>query len=390
MSTKPNRSNHIFVYILLSLLLFVLVPACRSSSEPDSIFQLSAEDFRRTVNGKETNLFSLKNGAVQMNVTNYGARIVSLRVPDRQGECADVVLGFGSIDEYLAASEPFHGATIGRVANRMADGKFTLDSVEYSLPVNNVTNQLHGGEGGFHNQVWEVNVANDTSITMSYRSADGEMGYPGNLEVAVTYRLSPANELLISYEATTDRRTPVMLTNHAFFNLGGEGSGSINDHLLEINAERFIVVDSTLIPTGEVASVDGTVLDFRQPKRVGQDLPKQPEDRHLSNGGGYDHNWVLKKDNPGEMGFAGSVLEPESGRKLTVYTEEPVLLFYGGNFLDGTDTGKVGEPFRYREAFCLETQHYPDSPNHDHFPSIILAPGERYQTSSVYAFSVEQ
>jgi aldose 1-epimerase len=368
--------------------LFLLAQGCHSSSEEKEESALKAEDFQQTVNGKETNLFSLKNGDIEMSVTNFGARIVSLRIPDRQGEYADVVLGFESIDDYLNANEPFHGATIGRVANRIADGKFTLDGTEYTLPINNETNQLHGGEGGFHNVVWEVKVANDTSIVMSYLSEDEEMGYPGNLNVEVTYRLSPANELLISYEAVTDKRTPVMLTNHAFFNLGGEGSGTINDHVLEINADRFIVVDSTLIPTGEIAEVNGTVLDFRKPKRVGEDLPKQSENQHLRNGGGYDHNWILDKDYPGKMSFAGSILEPESGRKLTVYTEEPVLLFYGGNFLDGSDTGKAGKPFKYREAFCLETQHYPDSPNHDHFPSIILAPGEVYQTSSIYAFSI--
>lgn len=371
------------------LCLFLLALGCHSSSEEKEESALKAEDFQQTVNGKETNLFSLMNGNTEMSVTNFGARIVSLRIPDRQGVYADVVLGFESIDNYLNANEPFHGATIGRVANRIADGKFTLDGTVYTLPINNETNQLHGGEGGFHNVVWEVKAANDTSIVMSYLSEDGEMGYPGNLNVEVTYRLSPANELLISYEAVTDQRTPVMLTNHAFFNLGGESSGSINDHVLEINADRFIVVDSTLIPTGEIAQVEGTVLDFRKPKRVGEDLPKQVENQHLRNGGGYDHNWVLNKDYPGKMSFAGSILEPESGRKMTVYTEEPVLLFYGGNFLDGSDTGKSGKPYQYREAFCLETQHYPDSPNHDHFPSIILAPGEVYQTSSIYAFSVE-
>lgn len=371
------------------LCLFLLALGCHSTSEEKTESALKAEDFQQTVNGKATNLFSLKNGNTEMSVTNFGARIVSLRIPDRQGEYADVVLGFESIDDYLNANEPFHGATIGRVANRIADGKFTLDGTEYNLPINNTTNHLHGGEGGFHNVVWEVTAANDTSIVMSYWSEDGEMGYPGNLDVEVTYRLNPANELLIAYEAVTDKRTPVMLTNHAFFNLGGEGSGTINDHVLEINAEHFIVVDSTLIPTGEIAQVEGTVLDFRKPKRVGEDLPKQTESQHLRNGGGYDHNWILDKEYSGKMSFAGSILEPESGRKLTVYTEEPVLLFYGGNFLDGSDTGKSGKPYQYREAFCLETQHYPDSPNHDHFPSIVLAAGEVYQTSSIYAFNVE-
>ncbi|MGB7392846.1 MAG: aldose epimerase family protein, partial [Pricia sp.] len=273
---------------------------------------------------------------------------------------------------------------------RIADGKFTLDSTEYQLPINNVTNHLHGGEGGFHNVVWDVEAVNDTSIVMSYLSEDGEMSYPGNLNVEVSYKMSPANELLISYRATTDKRTPVMLTNHAFFNLGGEASGTINDHVLEINADRFIVVDSTLIPTGEIAQVEGTVLDFRKPKRIGDDLSKQKVNQHLKNGKGYDHNWPLNKEKPGKMSFAGSIEDPDSGRKLTVYTQEPVLLFYGGNFLDGSDLGKLGKPFEYREAFCLETQHFPDTPNHDNFPSIILEKGDEYSTSSTYQFSTVQ
>lgn len=368
----------------------LLAQACNTSTDKQPVPKVKADQFEHTINGKETGLYVLNNGDLQMAVTNFGGRIVSLQVPDRKGKYADVVLGFKSIEDYMKANEPFHGAIIGRVANRIADGKFTLDSTDYNVPINNITNHLHGGEGGFHNVVWDVEAVNDTSIVLSYLSEDGEMGYPGNLNVEVSYQLSQANELLISYQATTDKRTPVMLTNHAFFNLGGESSGTINDHILTIDADRFIVVDSTLIPTGEVARVKGTVLDFRNPKSIGKDLSKEKRNQHLKNGKGYDHNWPLNKEKQGEMSLAGSILEPESGRKLTVYTQEPVLLFYGGNFLDGTDVGKLGKPFKYREAFCLETQHYPDTPNHDNFPSIILEPGEEYRTSSVYRFSTVQ
>ena len=318
----------------------------------------------------------MQNGDVRMAVTNFGGRIVSLCFPDKRGDYADVVLGFKSINDYLNADEHFHGAIIGRVAKRIADGKFKMDGSEFILPINNKTNHLHGGEKGFHNQVWTVKSVNDTSIVMSYFSKDGEMGYPGNSDVEVSYILSSKNELLIAYKATTDRKTPVMLTNHAFWNLAGEGSGSINDHILEINADSCIKIDSTLIPTGEIQSVEGTVFDFRTPKTVGRDLVIQKENEQLKNGFGYDYNWIINKKINGEMRFPGSILDPESGRKMEVYTEEPVLLFYGGNLLNGKDIGKYGKPFKYREAFCLETQHYPDSPNHENFPSIYLSRGK--------------
>ena len=245
------KINFIIILIVLSL------NSCNTGNKgiiPYSI--LKPENFRSTINDKPTDLYFLKNGEVRMAVTNFGSRIVSLCIPDQRGNYADVVLGFKSIDEYLNAHEHFYGATIGRVANRIADGKFKIDGVAYDLPINNKTNQLHGGEKGFHNQIWDVKSVNDTSIVLSYFSKDGEMGYPGNLDVEVSYKLSPKNELIIAYKATTDKKTPVMLTNHAFWNLGGEGSGTINNHILHINADSCIRIDSTLIPTGEIASVD--------------------------------------------------------------------------------------------------------------------------------------
>lgn len=377
-------------FIFIIILNVILLNSCKTGDKEVIPFSLlKKENFKSTINEKSTDLYFMENGDVRMAITNYGGRIVSLCIPDQQGDYEDVVLGFKSIDDYLNANEAYHGAIIGRVANRIADGKFTLDSMEYVLPVNNKTNQLHGGEKGFHNQIWDVEAVNDTSIVFSYISLDGEMGYPGNLDVEVSYKLSSKNDLIITYKATTDKKTPVMLTNHAFWNLAGEGNGTINDHILQINADSCIRINSTLIPTGEIASVEGTVFDFRKPKTVGQDLPQQKDNDQLQNGLGYDYNWPINKKKNEEMTYAGSVIDPVSGRKMEVYTKEPVLLFYGGNFLDGSDIGKSGKPFKFREAFCLETQHYPDSPNHDNFPSIILHPDEVYHTSTIYRFSTE-
>lgn len=379
--TKLVWSIIIFTFFLFS---------CKSEKKeiiPYSL--LKTGDFRKIIEGKQTNLNFLENGHVRMAVTNFGARIVSLCIPDRNGEYADVVIGFNNIDDYLNAGEPFHGAIIGRVANRIANGRFKMDEKEYFLPINNNTNHLHGGSKGFHNQVWDVESVNDTSIILLYFSKDGEMGYPGNLNVEVTYILHSDNSLEIKYKAKTDKKTPVMLTNHAFWNLSGEASGTINDHILTINADSCIRIDSTLIPTGEIVSVEETVFDFRKPKAVGKDLLMQNNNDQLKNGFGYDYNWPLIKEKADVMSFAGSVMDPASGRKIDVFTQEPVLLFYGGNFLDGSDVGKYGKPIKYREAFCLETQHYPDSPNHNNFPSIYLNPGEVYSTKTIYKFSVE-
>jgi aldose 1-epimerase len=350
---------------------------------------LKAEDFQTTLEGKETNLYFLQNGDIAAAITNYGGRIVSLCVPDRNGEKGDVVLGFSSISEYLDAKEAFHGALIGRVGNRIAGGKFQLEDTEYTLPLNNGPNHLHGGPGGFHNVVWDVKAATDTSLVLTYLSEDGEMGYPGNLQVEVHYVLTAENEVAISYQATTDKATPVNLTNHAFFNLAGEANGTINNHILKVNADYYTPVDSTLIPLGQNAPVEGTPFDFRQGKPIGQDLPMQEENAQLQHGLGFDHNFALNKPEPGKMSLAATVVEPESGRKMEIFTEEPGLQFYGGNFMDGSDTGKFGKTFNFRESFALETQHFPDAPNQTEFPSIILQPGETYATSSVYKFSVE-
>jgi aldose 1-epimerase len=350
---------------------------------------LNTKDFQTTLNGKETNLYFLKNGNISAAITNYGGRIVSLCVPCRKGELGDVVLGFSSIDDYLNATEVFHGALIGRVGNRIARGRFELDGEEYTLPLNNGPNHLHGGPGGFHNVVWDVKEATDTSLVLTYLSNDGEMGYPGNLLVEVQYKLTSLDELVISYQATTDKATPVNLTNHAFFNLAGEASGTINDHLLTINADYYTLVDSTLIPLGQNETVEETPFDFRKAKSIGQDLYMQEENEQLLRGLGYDHNFVLNKPEYGVMSWAVTIVDPKSGRKMEIYTQEPGLQFYGGNFMDGSDTGKFEKIFAFRESFALEPQHFPDSPNQPDYPSIVLQPGDVYSTSSVYRFSTD-
>ncbi len=373
--------NRLSIISLLFLFVF-----CTYNSKEE--FVLNASDFQKTIDGKVTSLYLLKNDKIKVYITNYGGRIVSLLTPDRNGQMGDVVLGFKSIDDYLSANGTYHGALIGRVGNRIAKGKFTLDSKTYSLPINNNENHLHGGPEGFHNQVWEVKSFDQSSISMSYFSKDGEMGYPGNLDVQVKYSLNNENELLISYKATTDKSTPVNLTNHAFFNLAGEASGTINDHLLRLNADYFTPVDETLIPLGENRSVEGTPFDFRIPKTIGRDLNQQNTDTQMSYGGGYDHNFVLNKENDREMSLAGYVIDPKTGRRMDIFTEEPGIQFYGGNFMNGSDIGKYGKKFLYRESFALETQHFPDSPNQPSFPNIILLPGDIYQTKSIYKFSV--
>lgn len=378
------------IFILLAAALIQVACSPKPAETGKTCGNLNAEDFQTTVKGKETNLYFLQNGAISAAITNYGGRIVSLCVPGNDGEMADVVLGFSSIDGYLNATEVFHGAIIGRVGNRIAKGEFTLNDETYTLPINNDPNHLHGGPEGFHNVVWDVKSVTDNSIVLTYLSKDGEMGYPGNLNVEVTYTLTTNNEVAIDYQATTDKATPVNLTNHAFFNLAGEANGTINNHLLAINADYYTPVDSTLIPLGENAPVEGTPFDFRTAKPIGMDLPMQAENIQLQNGLGYDHNFALNKTAAGTMTLAATVVEPESGRKMEVLTEEPALQFYGGNFMDGSDTGKYGKTFDFRESFALETQHFPDSPNQENFPSIILNPGDVYQTSSIYRFSTVQ
>jgi len=326
-----------------------------------------------------------KNGMI-VKITNYGATITSIQVPDRDGNFADVALGYNSVEEYInAIDRPYFGAVVGRYGNRIAEGKFTLDGKKYTLATNNGDNHLHGGNMGFDKVVWRAKLI-DNSLELSYLAKDGEEGYPGNFQITMTYTLTDDNEIVMNYKATTDKSTPVNLTNHTYFNLAGEGSGTINNHLLQINASHFTPVDEGLITTGELRKVEGTPFNFLTPKAIGQDLDSENE--QLTFGKGYDHNWVLDREGSG-METAAVLYEPNSGRVLEVITEEPAIQFYGGNFLDGRLTGKSGKIYSHRNGMCLETQHSPDSPNKPDWPSCILHPGEEYNTTTIYKFSTK-
>ena len=329
-------------------------------------------------------IYTLSNrNRVEARITNYGGIIMSLRVPDRNGNLADVVLGFDSLAEYLANPSPHFGALIGRYANRIAQGCFQLDGIEYRLDRNDGQDTLHGGASGFDKKVWTPRELPDGGLELQYRSEDGESGFPGNLIVTATYHLTEGNELRIDYGATTDKNTVINLTNHSYFNLKGAGSGDILAHLVTLHADRFTPIDSVLIPTGELRPVAGTPFDFRNPTAIGLRIGQKDEQLRLGNG--FDHNWVLSGRGNG-LALAARVEEPESGRILEVHTTEPGVQFYTANFLDGTIRGKGDKVYARRSALCLETQHFPDSPNHKDFPSTTLKPGDRFQSTTVYRF----
>ncbi|MEX0321314.1 MAG: aldose epimerase family protein [Puniceicoccaceae bacterium] len=328
-----------------------------------------------------------KNGMI-VRITNYGATVTAIIVPDKNGEFADVALGYNTVEGYInAIDRPYFGSIVGRYGNRIAKGKFTLDGEEYELATNNGENHLHGGKMGFDKVVWDAKACGCCNkVILSYLARDGEEGYPGNLDIEVVYTLTDDNEIKIEYKATTDKATPVNLTNHTYFNLAGEGSGTINNHVLMINASNTTPVDEGLIPIGELAPVKGTPFDFRKPKKIGKDLDKK--DQQLKFGLGYDHNWVLDKK-AGEMSLAATLYEPTSGRFMEVFTMEPAIQFYGGNFLDGRLKGKSDRAYNFRDGMCLETQHSPDSPNNPQWPSTILRPGDTYETTTIYKFSTK-
>ncbi|CCH55561.1 aldose 1-epimerase [Fibrisoma limi BUZ 3] len=340
--------------------------------------------FADTIKGKPVSLHILKNKDMQVAITNYGARIVGLILPDKNGVPTDVVPGFARAQAYQKANEPFYGPIVGRFGNRIAKGKFTLDGKTYSTELNNNGNTLHSGPSGFHNQVWDVKQADDKSIQLTYVSKDGEGGFPGTVTTNVTYTLTDDNGLQIDYSATTDKPTPYNPTSHGFFNLNGAASGTINNHVLMINADRYSVVDKGLIPQGEPVSVEGTPFDFRKPTAIGARVNEKNE--QLTFGGGYDHNFVLNRKGAG-VEKAVEIVGDKSGIKMEVLTTEPAIQFYGGNFFTGNDTGKYGKATNYREAFALEAQHYPDSPNHPTYPSTILKPGQTYRQTTTYQFS---
>ena len=338
-------------------------------------------------------LYTLTNrSGMTIKVTNYGAIITSILVPDRDGKLADVALGYDRVEDYMnAVDKPYFGAIVGRYGNRIAKGEFSIDGQTYSLATNNGENHLHGGVIGFDKVVWDAQPAkgNDWSgLELSYLAKDKEEGYPGNLRIKVTYKLTNRNAVVVEYHATTDKATPVNLTQHTYFNLKGEGEGDILDHELTLNAKKYTPVDEGLIPTGELASVAGTPFDFTSPKSIGRDIDQ--DHQQLEFGLGYDHNFVLDKvGNPNGNTLAARVYEPGSGRVLEILTTEPGIQFYCGNFLDGRLKGKSGRPYVHRGGFCLETQHYPDSPNQPTFPSTILKPGDEYKSTTVFQFSTK-
>lgn len=356
-------------------------------SEEPAVVTMPREDWGKGPEGRKVERFTLKNSkGMEASILTYGGIVQTLKTPDRNGNFADVALGFNSLDEYMKPN-PYFGAIVGRYGNRIGKGRFKLNGKEYKLATNNGENHLHGGVNGFNKRVWDgTEGAGKNVLELSYTSKDGEEGYPGALSVRVTYTLTEDNELKIDYSATTDKDTVVNLTNHSYFNLKGAGEGDILDHEVQINADKFTPVDKGLIPTGELKPVEGTPFDFRTPTKIGARVNEK--DPQLGYGGGYDHNFVLNGAQ-GILSLAARVMEPSLGRVMEVHTTEPGLQFYIGNFLDGTLTGKDNKVYRKRYGFCMETQHFPDSPNKPQFPSVALRPDGTYRSTTVYRFSAK-
>jgi aldose 1-epimerase len=372
---------------LVWLLLVSWTASLPAATRPQAAARVAKRAFGKLDNGTMVDLYTLKNrNGLEVEITNYGGAVVRLKTPDQRGHLADIVLGYSDLSGYTGGSS-FFGALIGRYANRIAQGKFKLDGVEYQLAKNNGANHLHGGVRGFDKVVWqarEVVRQHGAALELTYLSRDGEEGYPGNLALTATYTLTDKNELRIDYAATTDKDTIINLTHHSYFNLAGAGAGNILDHQLLINADRFTPIDETLIPTGELQAVRGTPFDFHRPTAIGSRINQTAE--QLVRGQGYDHNFVLNKRDR-ELSLAASVYEPGSGRILELWTTEPGMQFYSGNFLDQV-AGKDGKVYNRRDGFCLEAQHFPDSPNRPAFPTTVLKPGERYAQTTIYKFRV--
>ncbi len=349
--------------------------------------KLTRAEFGKTLDGAPVQIYTLTNkNGLEARITNYGGIVVSLQAPDRNGTMADVILGFDTLHGYLTSPSPYFGALVGRYGNRIGHARFTLDGIEYKLAANNGQNSLHGGVHGFNKAVWTPRELPDGGLELTYLSKDGEEGYPGNLKVIVTYRLTDANELKIDYSATTDKDTVLNLTNHAYFNLKGAGNGDILGHVVTLNADRFTPVDAGLIPTGELRDVSGTPFDFRKATAVGARI--EQNDEQLKLGKGYDHNWVLNKDGAAPS-LAARVEEPSSGRVLEALTDQPGVQFYTGNSLDGSIKGTGGKPYGRFSGLCLETQHFPDSPNKPGFPSTVLKQGQQFHSTTIYRFSIK-
>jgi aldose 1-epimerase len=372
--------------ILSVLAIGLSITACQP--KPQSVFSpeaeaISAAAFDTVIDNLPVTLYTLTAGKAGLKVTNYGARIVALCVPDATGKPVDVALGYTNLSDYLNMTENFFGAAIGRYGNRIANAKFNLDGAEYQLTINDGNKQLHGGFKGFNDVVWAANQVSPSKIEFTYVSKDGEEGYPGNLSVTMTYELTPDQALNIEYSATTDKATICNLTHHSYFNLNGEGSETILDHLLTINSQTITAVDTLLIPTGELMPVAGTPFDFNQAKLIGQNI--NDADTQLTRGFGYDHNFVIDKKQTGIEKVA-ELYSPKTKIAMEVYSDQPGIQFYSGNFLNGSVVGKSGNAYLYRSGLCLETQHFPDSPNKTQFPSVVLRPGETYKHVCIYKF----
>ena len=373
--------------ILLVGLSTLMLMACQQ--KPDKVSTLSGLDpvkFSTEVNHSQTNLYTLKNkSGMEVCITNFGGRIVSIMVPDKDGKMQDVVLGFDNIDDYIRIPSDF-GASIGRYANRIAQGRFVLDNDTIQLPQNNFGHCLHGGPQGWQYQVYDANLIDNTTLELTRLSPDGDENFPGNVTAKVTFILSDDNALDIKYSATTDKKTIINMTNHSYFNLSGDPSQPATDHILYVNADNYTPVDSTFMTTGEIIPVKDTPMDFITPKAIGQDITKY-DFVQLKNGNGYDHNWVLNTN--GDITKpAARLTSPQSGITLEVYTNEPGIQVYTGNFLDGSIQGKKGITYNQRASVCLETQHYPDSPNKPQWPSVILEPGQTYNSECIFKFSI--
>ena len=378
----------------LCILLSALLAACGTKNAATPVLP-DAEAFETTVDGKPVALYTLANSTgFTVQITNFGARVVSILAPDRNGRMADVAVGCESIGRYLDEGEArFSGPVVGRFGNRIGKGRFTLDGKEYQLTINNGENHLHGGPGGFECRVWDARETTtpegNPAVAMSYRSADSEEGYPGNLDITVTYSLTPDNGLVIDYEATTDAPTIVNPTSHVYYNLHGTTEHSTDSHLLTIHASGFTPTDAGLIPTGEILPVEGTPLDFRTPHAIGERIGRTDYEP-LAFGNGYDHNWALDKPEAGTVSLAAEAYEPATGIRMKIYTDQPGLQFYAGQGMDGKEVGKRGDRHNFRSGIALETQNFPDAPNHDNFPSSVLRPGETYTQHTVYAFETDE
>jgi aldose 1-epimerase len=372
--------------VSMIVILLVALFTVNGWSEQGKKSTMQKQAFGKTDDGQQMDLYTLTNKkGMEVSITNFGGTVVSIKVPDKDGKIADVVLGYDDASGYQGG-KAFLGTTVGRYGNRIAKGKFMLDGKTYTLPTNDGPNTLHGGLKGFNQKVWtakDVSGPAGQALQLTYLSKDGEEGFPGNLSVKVTFTLAENNQLKIDYSATTDKDTVLNLTNHSYFNLSGQGEGDILGTELTLHASRFTPVDSTLIPTGELRSVTGTPFDFTKPTAIGSRI--EQDDEQLKFGKGYDHNWVVD-GTPGMLRLAAKAYDPKSGRVLEVLTTEPGIQFYTGNFLDGTIHGKDGKVYNRRYAFCLETQHFPDSPNHPKFPTTELKPGGKYHSTTVFAF----